>query len=382
MDFGALPPEVNSALMHTGAGAAPLLTAASAWNGIADELSTAATSVESLITRLSTQEWVSAASLSMAAAAQPFVTWLSRTADASAVAAAQAMSSVAAFETAFAMTVPPAEVAANRAQLAALIETNPVGQNMSAIAAVESAYSEMWARDAAAMYAYAASSAAAGRLDPLLSPTEMTNPAGLGNQAAAVAQAAASASASAEQAALGAIVGAGPDAVLSLAGPAEAPASTGSTLLDLFIAFDRTELWWAGTFDHNRATYWDYSVGQIGSGGNDDDEPKEISHDAAHHGAAAHSAKPGVVGKTPTVAGLGTAHLVGALSVPASWSNSVPAADIPAAEGTYWEVPRDEDSFEQPTPAPGSVAAIFDGRTRPGPRFGVKPVVMPRQGLL
>lgn len=76
MDFGALPPEINSSLMYTGAGSAPMVTAASAWNGIADELSTAASSIESLVTRLSTEEWVSSASLAMAAAAQPFLAWL------------------------------------------------------------------------------------------------------------------------------------------------------------------------------------------------------------------------------------------------------------------------------------------------------------------
>jgi PPE-repeat protein len=296
------------------------------------------------------------------------------------------MSSAAAYETAHAMTVPPAEVAANRAQLAALIQANTVGQNMPATAATEAAYSEMWARDAAAMYGYAASSAAAGRLDPLVSPSEMTNPAGLANQAAAVAQAAATGSASAEQAALGTVVSQGPDAVLSLAGPEAAPASTGSALTDLYIAFDRAELWWAGTFDHNRATYWDYSVGQIGSGGNDDADAEEIARAAAHHGAtagaAAHSAKPGVAGPTPVIAGVGNAHLVGELSVPETWSSSVPATPAaPPVEGTYWAVPHDAEAPQELPPAPGSVAAIFSGRVHAGPRYGVKPTVMPQQGL-
>ncbi|MBX9983148.1 MAG: PPE family protein [Mycobacterium gordonae] len=380
MDFGALPPEVNSACMYAGAGAAPMLAAAAAWNGVAGELRTAAFSFAAVIARLSTEEWVSSASLSMAAAAQPFVAWMAATAESSARAAAQAMSSVAAYEAAFAMTVPPAAVAANRAQLALLTETNILGQNTPAIAVTEARYSEMWARDAAAMYGYAASSAAAAQLDPLIGPSEITNPAGVANQAAAVAQAIASGSASAQQAALGTVVSQGPDAVLSLAGPAEASAATGSPLLDMIVAFDRSELWWAGTFDHNRATYWDYSVGQIGSGGDDDDAPKEIVHAAAHHGGAAHSARSGVAGPTPVVAGLGNAHLVGELSVPLTWSDSVPATPAaPAVDGTYWAVPANEEAAEELPLAPGSVAAIFSGRTVPGPRYGVKPVVMPRQ---
>ncbi len=371
--------------MYTGAGAAPMLAAADAWNGIADELRSAASSFEAVISRLSTDAWMSSASLSMVAAAQSFLAWMAYTAESSACAAAQAMSSVAAYETAFAMTVHPAEVVANRAQLAVLTETNLLGQNTQAIAVTEARYGEMWARDAAAMYGYAASSAAAGRLDPLVSPSEIINPAGVPSQAAAIAEAVASGSASAQQAALGTVVSQGPDAVLSLAGPAEAPAATGSPLLDMIMAFDRSELWWAGTFDHNRATYWDYSVGQIGSGGDDDADAEEIGHAAAaHHGAApgtaAHSAKPGFAEPTPIVAGLGRAHVVGELSVPISWSNSAPVPSAaPAVDGTYWAVPDSEEAPQELPPAPGSVAAIFSGRGYPGPRYGVKPVVLPRQ---
>jgi PPE-repeat protein len=113
--------------MHVGAGAAPLLVAAAAWNGIAVELSAAASCVESVITRLTTEQWIGPASLSMAAAAQPLLVWLNDTAESSELAAAQAMASAAAFETAFAMTVPPAEVAANRARLAALVANNIFG---------------------------------------------------------------------------------------------------------------------------------------------------------------------------------------------------------------------------------------------------------------
>lgn len=59
--------------MYFGAGAAPLLGAAAAWNDIAVELSTAASAIESVITRLSSDQWLGTASLSMAAAAQPLL---------------------------------------------------------------------------------------------------------------------------------------------------------------------------------------------------------------------------------------------------------------------------------------------------------------------
>lgn len=174
--------------MYGGAGAADLLAAAAAWNGIAVEVSTAASSVGSVITRLSTEHWMGPASLSMAAAVQPYLVWLTCTAESSALAAAQAMASAAAFETAFALTVPPAEVVANRALLAELTATNILGQNVSAIAATEARYGEMWAQDASAMYGYAAASAVAARLNPLTRPSHITNPAGLAHQAAALAK--------------------------------------------------------------------------------------------------------------------------------------------------------------------------------------------------
>lgn len=76
----------------------------------------------------------------MVTAVQPYVQWMHTTAGQLQQAAAQAMASAAAYETAFAMTVPPALVAANRAQLAALIASNVLGQNAAAIAATEAQY--------------------------------------------------------------------------------------------------------------------------------------------------------------------------------------------------------------------------------------------------
>ena len=60
--------------------------------------------------------------------------------------AAQARAAAAAFETAFAATVPPPVVDANRSELATLVATNVFGQNTPAIAATEAQYSRMWAR--------------------------------------------------------------------------------------------------------------------------------------------------------------------------------------------------------------------------------------------
>ncbi|HEY1439633.1 MAG TPA: PPE family protein, partial [Mycobacterium sp.] len=158
LDFAAMPPEMNSALMYAGAGAGPLMAAATAWNNLAAELSTTATQWESIITALTTEQWTGAGSAAAAAAAQPIVSWLTTTAAAAEQAGAQATASAAAYEAAFAATVPPPVIAANRAQLAALIATNFLGVNTPAIMATEAQYAEMWVQDATTMYTYQAAS--------------------------------------------------------------------------------------------------------------------------------------------------------------------------------------------------------------------------------
>src|SRR5690625_2186279 len=218
MDYAALPPEINSARMYAGAGAAPMTAAAAAWNALGAELATTAASYESVISALTDEEWRGPAATAMATAARPYVAWLNTTAAAAEHAAGQASASAAAYEAAFAMTVPPPVVAANRAQFAALVATNFLGFNTAAIAAVEAQYAEMWAQDAMAMYGYAASSSLAGVLQPLNSPTPSTNPAGIAGQGAAVAQA----TAGGAQNSLSQLVSGLPTAMQSLAaGPAQ-----------------------------------------------------------------------------------------------------------------------------------------------------------------
>jgi PPE-repeat protein len=190
MGFAALPPEINSTLMYSGPGSGPLMAAAVAWQGLAAELHSTAASYSSAISALTSKPWQGPAAASMAAAAAPYVAWMTTTAGQAEQAAAQAGAAASAYEAAFAMTVPPAMVAANRSQLMVLVATNILGQNTPAIAATEAQYSEMWAQDVAAMEGYAGSSAAASKLTPFTSPPQTTNPAGLVTHAAAAAQAA------------------------------------------------------------------------------------------------------------------------------------------------------------------------------------------------
>ena len=187
MDFGALPPEINSGRMYSGPGSAPMLAAAAGWDELSGELYSAAASYSSVISGLTGGSWKGPASASMTAAAATHVAWMGAAATQAEQAATQARAAASAFESAFAATVPPPIIAANRAQLAMLVASNFLGINTAAIMATEAQYSEMWAQDAAAMYGYDGSSAAAATLTPFTPPRQNTNPAGLAAQNAAVA---------------------------------------------------------------------------------------------------------------------------------------------------------------------------------------------------
>jgi len=168
--FVFFPPEINSALMFGGAGPGPLLAAASAWDGLAADLSGAASSFDSVTTGLAGGAWLGPASVSMTAAATPYVLWLNSAAGQAEAAAAQARVAAAAFELASAATVPTPAVYANRAQLIALIATNFLGQNTPAIAMTEAEYVEMWAQDVAAMVGYHSQATSLASTLPQFSP--------------------------------------------------------------------------------------------------------------------------------------------------------------------------------------------------------------------
>ena len=191
LDFAALAPEINSGRMYAGAGPGSLVTAAAAWSSLAAELKATAASYSAVIAELTGGPWVGPSSASMAAAAAPYASWITATAAQAEQTAGQMGAAIAAYESAFAATVPPAQIEVNRALLTALVDTNILGQNAAAIAATEAQYAQMWAQDAAAMLGYAGASAAATTLSPFTTPQQNTNPTGTATQAAAVSQAAA-----------------------------------------------------------------------------------------------------------------------------------------------------------------------------------------------
>jgi PPE-repeat protein len=386
-DFASRPPEINSALIYSGAGAGPLTAASSAFNNLSAELSSNAASYQSVIDQLAGSEWQGPSSQAMAAAAQPYIAWLDTTSAQLQQAATQAIASAALYETAFAASIPPPVIAANRATLAALVATNFLGQNTPAIAANEALYGEFWAQDAAAMYGYAGASAAAATLSPLTPPAQNTNPAGQGQQAAAVSSAVGSNGTSAT---LNNTLGGLQNAVSAASPAQDTPISILSALNGLFGApivlnsatnIGVTLAWntqmMAGTLPmlgHMLSMApFGFSIGDtapLGAG---------LGFGATLAGATSPA------GGVATLAGMGEASAVGGLSVPAGWSAATPATVTDATlAGSGWTAAVDEGA----TGMGGSPGGIMPGMASAGgksgygmagPRYGVKPKVMPKQ---
>jgi PPE-repeat protein len=327
MDFAILPPEVNSARMYAGPGAAPMLGAAQAWAALAGELYSTASSYGSVVSILTSGPWLGPSSTAMAAAGVGYQAWLSSTAAQADETAAQAAAAAAAFEAAFAATVPPVEVAANRTQLAVLVATNLLGQNTAAIAATEAQYFEMWAQDAAAMFDYAGSSAAATQLTPFSSPRQATSAEGLAGQAAAAGQAG-QGSAGTAQSVLSQIFSVVPNALGNLKSSSVLGSLTPLDLLDIgadFIAYG---------LDAPMSPLGAISlpIDLIGAqtGLHTDDIVSGWSALGAVPGAVeaapAAVASGAVSGAVPTVsAAFGEADAIGPLTVPPTWIPATPA---------------------------------------------------------
>ncbi len=314
-DFPLLPPEINSTRIYSGPGSTPLMTAAAAWEKLATQLQSTAAFYSSAISALISQPWQGPASASMAAAAARYAGWLTTTAAQAEQVAAQAGAAASAYEAAFAMTVPPAVVAQNRAQLASLIATNILGQNTPAIAATEAQYSEMWAQDVAAMESYASSSAAASKFTPFTTPPGTVNSAGVVRQAAAVAQAA-------------------------------APAALGGARSLTFLEFGEL-----GGIDVLVGA--NVAVGAVNMSVSAANLARQVNRDAIADaknpppqkeeggglrlgGQARLAARPDATGRTraPVFAGAGRSASIGALSVPQSWATPVEIRQLARALST------------------------------------------------
>lgn len=338
--YAGLPPEINSARMYSGPGSESMLAAAAAWNAISAEMRAAATSYESVIAVLTSEGWFGPSSTKMSAAVAPFVEWLSTTAAQAEQAGAQANAAAAAYEAAFAATVPPAVVAANRTQLTNLVASNLFGQNTGLIAANEVQYGEMWAQDASAMTSYSTASRAATEMAPFQQPQSDTTSNGTAQQTAAVVNAASSSPSTSSGQSLLEWLGLAPNTNTSTTGLAglmnfldgSNGSLLGSFLNNASVANFSNAFTTSGLL--NPTSFIDAAVNMnsISSLNAVDSTTSGLGVLAAGLGGTANLSSVTAPGAA-AVAGVGQASLVGALSVPPAWG-ATGAAITPLAATT------------------------------------------------
>ncbi len=334
MDF-ALPPEINSARMYAGPGSGPMLAAAMAWDELAAALQSTANSYQAEITALTSGPWVGPSSASMVAAITPYLEWMRTTGAQAEETANKARAAAFAYETAFAETVPPPVVTANRTLLATLVATNVLGQNTPAIATTEAEYAEMWARDTAAMIGYAGATAAATRLTPFAQPDKTTTSDAA--QSDAVTQATGTAAGStrnAVQQSFSAVPNMLQSAALAPAAAPPSPTDLLSLESELITIFLDAPAAVAGlTVDSpSAAIALPFDVAGALTGFHTDDIVSGWAGVQPWPGTGAVPPSPFPVITNPAggfgtlaSAGLGEAKTVGALSVPPGWTAAAPA---------------------------------------------------------
>jgi PPE-repeat protein len=400
MDFGVLPPEINSGRIYSGPGSAPLLAAANIWSGLAADLRSTADDYSATVAGLTSDGWQGPASASMATAASSYAGWLNTTAAQAEQTASQAAAAAGAYETALGSSVPPPAIAANRAQLASLVATNIIGQNTPAIAATEAQYSQMWAQDAAAMYGYAASAAAATKVAPFSAPQQTTTSTALSAQAAAVTQATGTSVGSNTQTVLSQLTSAIPSTLQNLAAPGATMGSTASGtsgasgLFSQLFSSDglglNSNIWntitSTGAFNPIQVVQAITGTSFLGEGlehGVGELTPSALGAGLGPGalGAAGVPASPALGGLGGAVSGgLGRAATIGPLSVPPTWAPAAPAATPigSALGGTPIEAPPSIAPAMPGGVAPAGMAGRTGGHlSLPDTRFLDRPPMVP-----
>lgn len=389
MDYLSSPPEITSTLIYSGPGSEPLTVAASAWSSLAAELKSVAAQYQTVINQLTSEDWLGAASASMASAAAPYVQWMETTAAQVEQAAQQGRAAAAAYETAHSLTVPPIAVTANRVNLQQLVATNILGQNTPAIATNEAQHNEMWAQDTSAMVGYHTQSTAASKLSNFTAPPSTTN----GTTASTTAQTTAATTGAVAKSAAETGSKSLEDILNDLA-TAEKNAVTGilqdphytlgNQLLTQFVTNANLE-------SNNVCAVWRGVSGVLGV--------QKLFADTAKDAAKSVSAAAAPAASSAASAAAGAANAVGGLSVPASWAPKLaPLAALGPVSGGSWVPVGGHAAAALPSagilggapiapptgmpgmpgiPAAGAAGAGFRGFG--GPRYGTAPTVMPRR---
>lgn len=385
MDYLALPPEINSARIYAGPGAAPLMAASTAWSSLAAELGQAAVDYSSTIMGLDAA-WVGPSSVAMTAGSASYIQWLTMSAGQAAQTAMQAQMAAAAYEAAWAGSVPPPIIAANRSLLMTLVATNFLGINTPAIMATEAHYMEMWAQDVAAMMAYqVASMAATAALSPFVPAAPNTNPGGIGAQAASVTIASATSAGTGQ----GTVAG-----ISSLLNPNGIPifGLDNSSLLGQYLQsivqsgeFTSVPIGIVQTLLSAQGNQIAVGTPNFPSTPTAPTNTAGVSGEASGSSPLASSGAGTSAGVSPVSAGMGQAGKTGYLSVPPGWSqqagqNRLSSSVTPLSETAEGAAPRMGPVASGIPTAIGTVSAS-GGRKRQGAEILTKAQFVANKGL-
>ncbi|MDH6195709.1 PPE-repeat protein [Mycobacterium frederiksbergense] len=182
----ALPPEVNTARLMVGAGPAPMLQAATGWEGLTILLETQADELAGALSNL-TSLWSGTASERAVAATMPMIMWLRTMAMQAQKRALQASAQASSYTVALTTTPPIPEIEQNHVTNATLNATNFLGINTVPIGLNEMDYFvRMWNQAAGAMEAYHAETTLNLLFEPIMPMTPIVMP-GVGESAVAAA---------------------------------------------------------------------------------------------------------------------------------------------------------------------------------------------------
>jgi PPE-repeat protein len=342
-DFAAQPPELISAKIYSGPGTQSLQAAAAAWDGLSSELQSTAANYQSIISGLVSGDWTGPSSEAAAAAAAPYVSWLSTTAGQAEQTASQARAAASAYETALSATVSPAEITANRTQLLSLSQANIFGQYNAAIAALEAEYAQFWAQDVAAITGYSASSQSATTgLGSFTEAPQTTNDGGTTAQAASTTQAAATTGTNDLETLLEQIEATATNFLNQVSAvnadytkffttalgsiPGGSQLATTWTNLYSFISGAGSQATWTNVANSTTSlglSQWkNFFIYQPWSHG--------IGLGSLNGGLSSPGGHLGGLGARAATAALGSAQTVGKLSVPPSWAGATPAIRLAA----------------------------------------------------
>jgi PPE-repeat protein len=391
VEYGALPPEINSARAYAGPQSAPLTAAAGAWQALAANLGSNAAALHSAIMALLAVGWQGPSSAMMAAGGAENVRWLFQAATQAQETALAAEQAALAIEAAHAGSVPPPVIEANRNLLETLISTNFMGVNSGAIAACVAAYDEMWTQDATTMYGFSADAAAiTGMLIPFTPPAPTVNPGGFASQAAAVSQAGGTAAGQAGQNAA--------TAGQSTAGMGGGNASSIMTMAPQFVSAVPQALQGLaqplmggmgnpmqamGGFQSLLSPFMSMMNPAMGGNGGAGALTSSASLLGSAGGLGGGFGGSGGMGALS--AGMGAARSVGGLSVPATWAASAPsggagAAPISATGGAISAAAPVGASLGGGASGAAPIAAMQgkDNSSGNGPSYGAPVRVLPR----